>query len=309
MHTSWHRWLTLPFPTFSYRHEKVQENCIDLVGRIADRGAEFVPAKEWMRICFELLELLKAHKKAIRRATVNTFGYIAKAIGWVDSTHSSHNPSSFHPPPTPLTPTAPKMCWPLCWTTSRYRSVRIVFAPLSPLPLLPRPAPHSPSCRPSWTSIVFLSWMFRMGSSNLSPSCLSTLGRWGRTTSTPWLHYWRMLSWTGRIPNSPCPPVAAIDSSLPYWGAMSCPEIVGWTSKTSLSFSSTAQLMLYLSDACSCRDESALVYWIHRLLWVEFTVAHPLKPLSASSGSTWSPGDTPITSEACQMFVLVRSTV
>ena len=65
----------------SHRHEKVQENCIDLVGRIADRGAEFVPAKEWMRICFELLELLKAHKKAIRRATVNTFGYIAKAIG------------------------------------------------------------------------------------------------------------------------------------------------------------------------------------------------------------------------------------
>ncbi|KAF2294154.1 hypothetical protein GH714_007933 [Hevea brasiliensis] len=57
------------------------ENCIDLVGRIADRGAEFVPAREWMRICFELLEMLKAHKKGIRRATVNTFGYIAKAIG------------------------------------------------------------------------------------------------------------------------------------------------------------------------------------------------------------------------------------
>jgi hypothetical protein len=42
-----------------------------------------VSAREWMRICFELLELLKAHKKAIRRATVNTFGYIAKAIGLV----------------------------------------------------------------------------------------------------------------------------------------------------------------------------------------------------------------------------------
>lgn len=66
---------------YHFRHEKVQENCIDLVGRIADRGAEYVSAKEWMRICFELLELLKAHKKAIRRATVNTFGYIAKAIG------------------------------------------------------------------------------------------------------------------------------------------------------------------------------------------------------------------------------------
>lgn len=63
------------------RHEKVQENCIDLVGRIADRGAEYVSAREWMRICFELLELLKAHKKSIRRAAVNTFGYIAKAIG------------------------------------------------------------------------------------------------------------------------------------------------------------------------------------------------------------------------------------
>ena len=35
-----------------------------------------------MRICFELLDLVKAHKKAIRRATVNTFGYIAKAIGY-----------------------------------------------------------------------------------------------------------------------------------------------------------------------------------------------------------------------------------
>jgi len=68
-------------PILKNRHEKVQENCIDLVGRVADRGAEYVPAKEWMRICFELLEMLKAHKKGIRRAAVNTFGYIAKAIG------------------------------------------------------------------------------------------------------------------------------------------------------------------------------------------------------------------------------------
>jgi len=68
-------------PILKNRHEKVQENCIDLVGRIADRGAEYVSPREWMRICFELLDMLKAHKKAIRRATVNTFGYIAKAIG------------------------------------------------------------------------------------------------------------------------------------------------------------------------------------------------------------------------------------
>merc|ERR1711959_680289 len=68
-------------PILKNRHEKVQENCIDLVGRIADRGAEMVPNREWMRICFDLLDLLKGPKKAIRRATVNTFGYIAKAIG------------------------------------------------------------------------------------------------------------------------------------------------------------------------------------------------------------------------------------
>ena len=68
-------------PILRNRYEKVQENCIDLVGRIADRGAEHVAPREWMRVCFDLLDLLNAHKKAIRRATVNTFGYIAKAIG------------------------------------------------------------------------------------------------------------------------------------------------------------------------------------------------------------------------------------
>lgn len=74
-------------PILRNRHEKVQENCIDLVGRIADRGAEFVSAKEWTRICFELLELTRAHKKSIRRAAVSTFGYIAKAIGPQDVLH------------------------------------------------------------------------------------------------------------------------------------------------------------------------------------------------------------------------------
>jgi len=78
-------------PILRNRHEKVQENVIDLVGRIADRGAEFVSAKEWMRICFELLEMLKAHKKAIRRASVSTFGFIAKAIGPQDVLHTLLN--------------------------------------------------------------------------------------------------------------------------------------------------------------------------------------------------------------------------
>merc|ERR1711871_138583 len=78
-------------PILKNRHEKVQENCIDLVGRIADRGSEHIPAKEWMRICFELLDMLKAHKKAIRRAAVSTFGFIAKAIGPQDVLHTLLN--------------------------------------------------------------------------------------------------------------------------------------------------------------------------------------------------------------------------
>lgn len=78
-------------PILRNRHEKVQENVIDLVGRIADRGAEFVSAKEWMRICFELLEMVRAHKRAIRRAACSTFGFIAKAIGPQDVLHTLLN--------------------------------------------------------------------------------------------------------------------------------------------------------------------------------------------------------------------------
>ena len=44
-----------------------------------------------MRICFELLELLKAPRKSIRRAAVSTFGFIAKAIGPQDVLHTLLN--------------------------------------------------------------------------------------------------------------------------------------------------------------------------------------------------------------------------
>lgn len=55
-------------PILKNRHEKVMENCIDLVGRIADRGATMVPAREWMRICFELLEMLKVNPDSTTKA-------------------------------------------------------------------------------------------------------------------------------------------------------------------------------------------------------------------------------------------------
>jgi len=80
------------------RHERVQESTVNSIDFIslsppyapaigtktplsAALGFEFVPAREWMRICVELLDLLKAHKRAVCRAAVNSFGYIAKSLG------------------------------------------------------------------------------------------------------------------------------------------------------------------------------------------------------------------------------------
>ena len=89
--------LTLPLlpltltPILKNRHEKVQENCIELIGAIAIKGADMIQPKEWMRICFELLEMLKATKKKIRVVTINTFGHIAKAIGPQDVLHTLMN--------------------------------------------------------------------------------------------------------------------------------------------------------------------------------------------------------------------------
>ena len=47
----------------------------------SQKNSETINAKEWMRICFDLLEMLKAQRKRIRIAANNTFGYIAKTIG------------------------------------------------------------------------------------------------------------------------------------------------------------------------------------------------------------------------------------
>ncbi|KAG0660560.1 hypothetical protein C6P44_003064 [Monosporozyma unispora] len=68
-------------PILRNKHLKVQRNLIRLISNVAIRGATYVAPKEWMRICFELLESLKSPNKNILRATNDTFGYIAKAIG------------------------------------------------------------------------------------------------------------------------------------------------------------------------------------------------------------------------------------
>ncbi|CCE93437.1 U2 snRNP complex subunit HSH155 TDEL_0G00700 [Torulaspora delbrueckii] len=68
-------------PILRNRHRKVEINIIELIGRIASLAPEYVAPKEWMRICFELLELLKSPNKATRRVANETFGSIARAIG------------------------------------------------------------------------------------------------------------------------------------------------------------------------------------------------------------------------------------
>ncbi|CAK9441333.1 uncharacterized protein LODBEIA_P52020 [Lodderomyces beijingensis] len=68
-------------PVLKNRHEKVQESSIKLVGLIAKKQAETINAKEWMRICFDLLEMLKSTRKRVRVAANATFGYISRTIG------------------------------------------------------------------------------------------------------------------------------------------------------------------------------------------------------------------------------------
>lgn len=71
-------------PILKNRHEKVQESCIKLIELIAIKNAESINPKEWMRICFELLDMLKSSKKKIRIAANETFGHISKTIGPLD---------------------------------------------------------------------------------------------------------------------------------------------------------------------------------------------------------------------------------
>ena len=68
-------------PILRNRHEKVQLRCIEIVGLIAEKLPESISAREWMRISFELLDLLRSPKRYIRRSSIMTFGHIAKAIG------------------------------------------------------------------------------------------------------------------------------------------------------------------------------------------------------------------------------------
>ena len=59
----------------------VNQNILKLVDQIARRSADSIPAKEWMRVCNELLDMLKSPIKQVRVQANETFGNIAKSIG------------------------------------------------------------------------------------------------------------------------------------------------------------------------------------------------------------------------------------
>jgi len=166
-------------PILRNRHEKVQEASINLIGRIADRGAEFVSAREWMRICFELLDLLKAHKRAIRRAAVNSFGYIAKAIGPQDVlsvllTNLKVQDRQSRVCSTVAIGMLPPIRLPYRFVLTR---VGLQLSSLKPVDL-------SPASLPSSTNTEHRNSTYETVVSKPCRSCSSTSGRWVKITST-----------------------------------------------------------------------------------------------------------------------------
>lgn len=71
-------------PILKNRNEKVQVACITLLGHLTLPKATSVTKaspKEWMRISFDLLTLLKSPQKLIRRQSTSTFTKISNLVG------------------------------------------------------------------------------------------------------------------------------------------------------------------------------------------------------------------------------------
>nr|GFA43590.1 hypothetical protein [Tanacetum cinerariifolium] len=69
------------------RHEKVKKNCIELVGCITTRGAEYVPEREWMLICDRLHEMLICSVSRSGKITgkyPTCFGLVLRMLLWLD---------------------------------------------------------------------------------------------------------------------------------------------------------------------------------------------------------------------------------
>ena len=68
-------------PILQNKHPSVQNQLVTLISQIAKTLPEDIDAREWIRVCFDLIDLLQAPIKATRRSTVLAFGMIAQAIG------------------------------------------------------------------------------------------------------------------------------------------------------------------------------------------------------------------------------------
>ena len=136
-------------PILKNRHEKVQENCIDLVGRIADRGHEFVSAR--YRFLSPLLSALVS--SSLFSSLVSPLGSgcesaLISSSSWCAPVAPAHLPSvmltlvclcrkrirrAFDVRPSTRLATLPRrlahtMCSRRCSTTCACRSVRIASA-------------------------------------------------------------------------------------------------------------------------------------------------------------------------------------
>ncbi|KAH0792256.1 splicing factor 3B subunit 1 [Histomonas meleagridis] len=70
-------------PILKNRNDKVAYASVNLIKNLSMK-AVIVQKKEWMRICFELLELLKAEKRKVRMGAIEAFSCIAKSLGPFD---------------------------------------------------------------------------------------------------------------------------------------------------------------------------------------------------------------------------------
>lgn len=71
-------------PILRNRNMFVQEQCIKLVKKLAQSKGESVSAREWMQVCFELLELQKSPRQTIRHEATGAFAAISAVVGPAD---------------------------------------------------------------------------------------------------------------------------------------------------------------------------------------------------------------------------------
>lgn len=71
-------------PILRNRNENVQESCIRLIRSILEIAGDDISAREWMHVCFELLELQKSQRQQVRFEATAAFAAISTVVGPAD---------------------------------------------------------------------------------------------------------------------------------------------------------------------------------------------------------------------------------